>query len=283
MTGPFTPSARASGAHQGGLPRARARRAAAPGRPGRSMPARARAERRGVLGARALPGERLLAQNRPSCSISAGLRGGGRAGAAGRRRRRRLGRRRRRGRAPRRRAGRGCGRSPPPGSRASPACRAPRPGGRAGRAATGRPADLDGQLVAVDPRDAVRAGPERSLVAKLPSVHTSAGRISGIWRNRWGSQDADLGRAAGSRLPGGRHLRTLAMKTSSRRSPIPSRRLVSSLPDCAHERDALAVLVVAGGLAHEHHVGVGSPLPTTTWVRPSLSGQRVQPTTSSRW
>ena len=46
----------------------------------------------------------------------------------------------------------------------------------------------------MDPRDPVRAAPTGACVAKLPSVQTTLGRMSAIWVNRCGSQDADLGR-----------------------------------------------------------------------------------------
>ena len=52
--------------------------------------------------------------------------------------------------------------------------------------------------------------PERSLVAKLPSVQITFGRISSTWANRWASQ-ASISSGSGSRFPGGRHLSTLAM------------------------------------------------------------------------
>src|SRR3954468_11447539 len=68
--------------------------------------------------------------------------------------------------------------------------------------------------------------PESSFVAKLPSVATTFGRISSIWRNRWPSQAA-VSSGSGARWAGG--------------------------PD---ERDALLVLVEAGRLADEHHIGV---------------------------
>ena len=51
--------------------------------------------------------------------------------------------------------------------------------------------------------------PESSFVAKLPSVATTFGRISSICRKRWLSQ-ASISSGCGSRLPGGRHLRTFA-------------------------------------------------------------------------
>ena len=44
------------------------------------------------------------------------------------------------------------------------------------------------------------------FVAKFPSVATSVGRISSIWRKRCDSQ-ASISSGCGSRFPGGRHFR----------------------------------------------------------------------------
>jgi hypothetical protein len=51
---------------------------------------------------------------------------------------------------------------------------------------------------------------DRSFVAKLPSVATTVGSISSIWRKRCDSH-ASISSGCGSRLPGGRHLSTFAM------------------------------------------------------------------------
>ena len=62
--------------------------------------------------------------------------------------------------------------------------------------------------------------------------------------------------ASGSRLSAA-GLEDVAMKTSSRESPISSSSLVQQLPGAADEGQALAVLFGAGRLADEHQVGVG--------------------------
>ena len=100
--------------------------------------------------------------------------------------------------------------------------------------------------------------PERSFVAKFPSVATSFGSISSICRKRCGSHAA-ISSGSGSRFPGGRHLRTFATKTSARVSPMPVEQLVEQLSRLPDERDALLVLVEPRRLAHEHEVGVRAP------------------------
>ena len=64
--------------------------------------------------------------------------------------------------------------------------------------------------------------PERSFVAKLPRLAMTVGWISAICFHRYGWH-ASISFGIGSRLPGGRDLRTLAMKTSSRERPISPR------------------------------------------------------------
>ena len=91
----------------------------------------------------------------------------------------------------------------------------------------------------------------------------------------YGWQDS-ISIGCGSRLPGGRHFRTLVIQTSSRVIPIPSEQLGQQPAGAADERQALAVLLGAGRLADEHQVGVGVAAPKTTLVRVSESGQRVQ-------
>ena len=100
--------------------------------------------------------------------------------------------------------------------------------------------------------------PERSLVAKLPSVATSFGWISSICRKRCGSQDA-ISSGCGSRFPGGRHFRTFDDEDVRPREPDPAEQLVEQLACLPDEGDALLVLVEAGRLADEHQVGVGAP------------------------
>ncbi len=117
-------------------------------------------------------------------------------------------------------------------------------------------ADLDRQLVAVDPGDAVRPPREQlggEVAERADQARAGSARSGGrgAARTRGSRPAADRG------CPGGRHLRTLATKTSSRVRPMPSSRVLSSLPGGADEGDALQVLVVAGRLADEHQVGGG--------------------------
>ena len=60
--------------------------------------------------------------------------------------------------------------------------------------------------------------PRSSLVEKLPSVQITVGWISSTWRSRY-SWQFSISTGCGSRLPGGRHLSTLAMNTSARAQP----------------------------------------------------------------
>ena len=92
--------------------------------------------------------------------------------------------------------------------RASTACRARRPGGRAGRATTRRPPSVT-SCSCPWTRVIPSARPESSLVAKFPSVATTRGRTSSICRKRCGSHAADLlrQRIAVLRRPALEHVR----------------------------------------------------------------------------
>ena len=59
----------------------------------------------------------------------------------------------------------------------------------------------------------------------------------------------------GSRLPGGRHLSTLATIYLLAREADPGEQLAEQLPGRADERDSLLVFVESGRLADEHQVG----------------------------
>ena len=96
-----------------------------------------------------------------------------------------------------------------------------------------------------------------SLVAKLPSVTITRGRISSSWRSSHGAH-ASISSGCGSRLPGGRHFTTLAMYTSARVSPMPSISCVSSWPARPTNGSPLQVFLLARALADEHQVGVGA-------------------------
>ena len=96
-----------------------------------------------------------------------------------------------------------------------------------------------------------------SLVAKLPSVTITRGRISASWRSSHGAH-ASISSGCGSRLPGGRHFTTFAMYTSARVSPMPSMSWVSSCPARPTNGSPLQVFLLARALADEHQVGVGA-------------------------
>src|SRR5262249_9790076 len=68
-----------------------------------------------------------------------------------------------------------------------------------------------------------------SLVAKFPRVTTTAGSMKPSWPSRSG-RHASISSGSGSRLPGGRHLTTFAMYTSSRRRPMSPIRPVRRRP-----------------------------------------------------
>src|SRR5436309_7669071 len=122
--------------------------------------------------------------------------------------------------------------------------------------------------------------PERSFVAKFPSVATTVGRISSSWRKRCGSQAA-ISSGCGSRFPGGRHLRTLAMKTSSRAIPISVRSFSSSLPAAPTNGTPCWSSWNPGASPTNISSASGWPEPKTACVRVEWSGQRVQQATSS--
>src|SRR5256885_3881370 len=120
--------------------------------------------------------------------------------------------------------------------------------------------------------------PDRSFVAKLPSVATTRGWISSICRQRCASH-ASISSGIGSRFPGGRHLSTLATYTSARVSPIPDSSWSSSLPAAPTNGTPCLSSWKPGASPTNIRSAAGSPEPKTTWVRPAARGQRVQPAT----
>ena len=99
--------------------------------------------------------------------------------------------------------------------------------------------------------------PRSSFVAKLPE-RADDRRLDQLDLAAAGSRwQCSISVGCGSRLPGGRHLRTLAMKTSLAREPDLPSSCVEQLARLADERQALLVLVRARRLADEHQVGVG--------------------------
>ena len=95
-----------------------------------------------------------------------------------------------------------------------------------------------------------------SLVEKLPRVQITRGWISSTCFSRYGRQES-ISSGWGSRFPGGRHLRTFAMKTSSRFSPIPSSRSVRKAPARPTNGRPWRSSSAPGASPDEHQVGIG--------------------------
>ena len=119
------------------------------------------------------------------------------------------------------------------------------------------------------------------MVAKFPSVATTFGRISSIWRKRWLSQAA-ISSGCGSRFPGGRHFKHVRDEDVVAGQADPGEELAEQLPGGADERHALLVLVEPGRLADEHQVGGRRARAEHDLRARRGSGQRVQPATASR-
>ena len=98
--------------------------------------------------------------------------------------------------------------------------------------------------------------PVRSFVAKFPSVADDP-RLDQLQLLAGTAGRTRSRAAAGRGCRAGGSCSTFVIHTSSRVIPIPSRSSVSSPPARPDEREPLAVLLGAGGLAHEHQVGVG--------------------------
>src|SRR6266545_2322447 len=122
--------------------------------------------------------------------------------------------------------------------------------------------------------------PERSFVAKFPSVATTFGWISSICFHRWLSQ-AWISSGSGSRLPGGRHFNVFATNTSLRVSPIPASSVSSSFPACPTNGTPCLSSWKPGASPTNIRSAWGCPDPKTTCVRPSASRHFVQPAIES--
>src|SRR5881275_2190179 len=122
--------------------------------------------------------------------------------------------------------------------------------------------------------------PLSCLVAWLPRVATTFGRISSTWRKRYGSH-VSFSSGTGSRLPGGRHLSTLQTKTSARVRPIPASSLSSSFPAWPTNGTPCLSSWKPGASPTNSRSACGCPDPNTTCVLPSESRQLVQPATES--
>ena len=97
-----------------------------------------------------------------------------------------------------------------------------------------------------------------------------------------GLAGADLGRqrVAVARRPALEHV---GDEDVVAREADPLQQRVEELAGLADEGDALLVLVVAGGLAHEHEVGVGVAVADHHLGAAVAEGAAHAPATSSRW
>ena len=102
---------------------------------------------------------------------------------------------------------------------------------------------------------------------KRPRVTTTAGSSTASCRPGTGRRRPSRP-ARGSRLPGGRHLTTFVMKTSSRRQPIERSRSVRRPPAAPDERPPLLVLVLPGPSPTKTTSVSALPSPGTARVRP---------------
>ena len=171
-------------------------------------------------------------------------------------------------------------RSRPRAPSASPACRAPRPGGRADRAGRSRPpivVSCSWPCTRVIPS----GRPERSFVAKLPSVATTVGSISSIWRKRCALARLDLVRlrVAVARRPALEDVRDVDVARASCRCRASS--FSSSFPAWPTNGTPCLSSWKPGASPTNIRSACGLPAPNTTCVRPCASRQRVQPATAS--
>src|SRR2546430_1697602 len=120
--------------------------------------------------------------------------------------------------------------------------------------------------------------PLSCLVAWLPSVAITFGRISSTCRKRYGSQ-ASFSSGTGSRLPGGLHFKTLHTYTCVRSRRIPASSLSSSLPAWPTNGIPCLSSWKPGASPTNIRSACGSPTPNTTCVRPCARRHFVQPAT----
>ena len=163
-------------------------------------------------------------------------------------------------------------RSPPRAPAASAACRARPRDGRSGRASPALPPSTT--CCSRPCTCVIPAGlPERSFVAKLPSVATSVGWISSIWRKRCDSQ-ASISSGCGSRLPGGPALEDVRDVDVLARQPDPVEQLAEQL--ARRRRRTARPACPRGSPAPRRRTSarrVGEPEPKTTCVR--VCGERA--------
>ena len=123
--------------------------------------------------------------------------------------------------------------------------------------------------------------PSRVLAAVAPRATMIFGRITSTCRIRKGEQ-VSISSRSGARFCGGRHFTTLAMYTSSRRSPMAAIMLLSSCPARPTKGSPCSSSSAPGPSPINMISARGFPTPKTMFLRPRLRPQRVQSPMSSR-
>ena len=138
---------------------------------------------------------------------------------------------------------------------------------------------IGGARRAVGLRDA-RARHERGPSSTARGSRPRPGRGPRAGGRRYGAHAA-ISSGSGSRLPGGRHLTMLVMKTSSRRQPMWPSRFTSRPPARPTNGRPSRSSFCPGPRRRTRPPFEGSPSPGTAFVRVSWSRHRVQPRTSA--
>ena len=109
----------------------------------------------------------------------------------------------------------------------------------------------------------------------------SRGRISSICRCRWGEHCATSA-GSGLRLPGGRHLSTLAIYTLAPRARLIAASIASSsLPACPTKGSPCRSSSAPGASPTSNQSAFSSPTPNTVCVRDLCSAQAVHAGTAA--
>ena len=120
-----------------------------------------------------------------------------------------------------------------------------------------------------------------NCVAKLPNVTMTSGLIVCVcWRKK--VAHASISSGFGLRFEGGLHLRTFAMKTSSRLSPATSSSSSRNFPAAPTKGFPCKSSFLPGASPIIITRACGLPSPKTTLVLPSQSEHALQVETSSR-
>ncbi len=121
----------------------------------------------------------------------------------------------------------------------------------------------------------------RFCAAMRPTARMILGLSSAIWFDRYGRQ-RDTSSGFGSRLPGGRHLRMLAMNTVSRGRPMASSMALSNWPARPTNGSPWRSSSAPGASPITSHSARVLPTPNTVCVRVLHRSQAVQAATRSR-